>query len=105
MVVTVTVPPPQPTQNNDTTQQQEPQPTAIAHEPKWYQADAAIKLPTRENYHHRSWAIETRIGEWIGKGGDLQYTHSFLDYFSMMFPPSQLNLIVDLMNGESLEKY
>ena len=61
------VPPQESTQNDDTTQQQEPQPTAIADEQKWYQDAAAIKLPIKGNYHHRSWAIKTRNGEQIGK--------------------------------------
>ena len=39
-------------------------------------------------------------GEWTGKSGDPQQTHSHLNYFLMLFPPSQLNHIVIFMNGE-----
>ena len=36
----------------------------------------------------------------LSQSGNPQQTHSCLDYFLMLFPPSQLNLIVDLINGE-----
>ena len=91
---------PQLTPNNNTTQQEGPQPTVTAHEQTWYSDDVAIKLPIKGNYHYRTWAIKVRNGECIGKGGDPQQTHSHLEYFIMLFPPSQLNLIANLMNGE-----
>ena len=55
-----------------------------------------MKLPIRGNYHHRSWELRQGMGNWIRKGGDPQQTHSHLVCFLMNFPPSQLNLIVDL---------
>ena len=98
--VAVLVPSLELTQNDNTTQQQEPQPTAIAHEQKWYQDDAGIKLPIKSNYSYWSWAVKARNGECIGKGGNPQQTHSHLESLLMLVPSSQLNLIVNLTNGD-----
>ena len=62
--------------------------------------DPAMKLPVNGNYHFRNWAIKTRMGYMLGRGGDHQNSYSHLEYFLMLFPPEQLQLILQLTNNE-----
>ena len=83
--------------NNDT-----PLPEAAATVPdqEWFVDDLATKLPVNGNYHFRNWAIKTRMGYMLGQGGDNQSSYSCLEYFLMLFPPEQLQLILQLTNNE-----
>ena len=56
------------------------------------------------NYHYRTWTVKVKNGECIGNCGDPRQTHSHLEYFLMLFPSSQLNLIVNLTNMVILQR-
>ena len=56
-------------------------------------ADTSSEEPTvvvNGNYHFCNWAIKTRMGYMLGRGGDHQNSYSCLEYFLMLFPPEQL---------------
>ena len=96
--------PPLTTENNDTviTNNDTPLPEAAAtvHEQEWFVNDPATKLPVNGNYHCRNWAVKTRMGYMLGRGGDNQNSYSRLEYFLMLFPPQQRQLILQLTNNE-----
>ena len=83
--------------NNDTPL---PEVAAMVHDQEWFVDDPAMKLPVNGNYHFRNWAIKTRMGYMLGQGGDHQNSYSCLEYFFMLFPPEQLQLILQLTNNE-----
>ena len=96
--------PPLTTENNDTViaNKDTPLPGAAAtvHEQEWFVNDPATKLPVNGNYHSRNWAVKTRMGYMLGRGGDRQNSYSRLEYFLMLFPPQQLQLILQLTNNK-----
>ena len=96
--------PPLTTENNDTViaNNDTPLPEAAAtdHKQEWFVDDPAMKLPVNGNYHSRNWAVKTRMGYMLGRGGDHQNSYSHLEYFLMLFPPEQLQLIQQLTNNE-----
>ena len=107
---TVTVlrePPPLTTENNNniitnncTPLPQHTEVAAMIHDQEWLVDDPATKLPVNGNYHFRNWAIKTRMGYMLRQGGDHQNSYSRLEYFLMLFPPEQLQLILQLTNNE-----
>ena len=96
--------PPLTTENNDTVIANNdtplPETAATVHEQEWFVDDPATKLPVNGNYHSRNWAVKTRMGYMLGRGGDNQNSYSRLEYFLMLFPPQQLQLILQLTNNE-----
>ena len=83
--------------NNDTPL---PEVAAMVHNQEWFVEDPATKLPVNGNYHSRNWAVKTRMGYMLGRGGDHQNSYSRLECFLMLFPPEQLQLILQLTNNE-----
>ena len=83
--------------NNDTPL---PEAAATVHNQEWFVDDPAMKLPVNGNYHFCNWAIKTRMGYMLRRGGDHQNSYSHLEYFLMLFPPEQLQLILQLTNNE-----
>ena len=83
--------------NNDTPL---PEAAAMVHNQEWFVDDPATKLPVNGNYHSCNWAVKTRMGYMLGQGGDHQNSYSHLEYFLMLFPPEQLQLILQLTNNE-----
>ena len=86
--------------NNDTPLPQHTEAAAMVHDQEWFVDDPAMKLPVNGNYHFHNWAIKTRMGYMLGQGGDHQNSYSCLEYFLMLFPPEQLQLILQLTNNE-----
>ena len=82
--------------NNDTAL---PEAAAMVHDQEWFVDDPATKLPVNGNYHSCNWAVKTRMGYMLGQGGDHQNSNSRLEYFLMLFPPEQLQLILQLTNN------
>ena len=82
--------------NNDTPL---PEVAAMVHDQEWLVDDPATKLPVNGNFHFHNWAIKTRMGYMLGRGGDHQNSYSRLEYFLMLFPPEQLQLILQLTNN------
>ncbi|KAG7343000.1 transposase IS4 [Nitzschia inconspicua] len=73
----------------------------ICHGTEWRESDPDTLLEVNGPVPHRSWSVRTTIaGETIGPGDDIQQRLSRLDYFLLMFPPSQLTLMHLLMNEE-----
>ena len=83
--------------NNDTPL---PEVAATVHEQEWFVEDPATKLPVNGNYHSHNWAVKTRMGYMLGRGGDHQNSYSRLEYFLMLFSPQQLQLILQLTSNE-----
>ena len=96
--------PPLTTENNDTVIANNdtplPEAAATVHEQEWFVDNPATKLPVNGNYHSCNWAVKTRMGYMLGRGGDHQNSYSRLEYFLMLFPPQQLQLILQLTNNE-----
>ena len=96
--------PPLTTENNNNliTNNNTPLPEAAAtvHNQEWFVDDPAMKLPVNGNYHSHNWAVKTRMGYMLGRGGDHQNSYSRLEYFLMLFPPEQLQLILQLTNNK-----
>ena len=86
--------------NNDTPLPQHTEAAAMVHDQEWFVDDPAKKLPVNGNYHFHNWAIKTRMGYMLGRGGDHQNSYSHLEYFLMLFPPEQLQLILQLTNNK-----
>ena len=86
--------------NNNTPLPQHTEAAAMVHDQEWYVDDPAMKLPVNGNYHFHNWAIKTRMGYMLGRGGDHQNSYSRLEYFLMLFPPEQLQLVLLLTNNE-----
>ena len=78
--------------NNDTPL---PEVAATVHDQEWFVDDPATKLPVNGNYHSHNWAVKTRMGYMLGH----QNSYSRLEYFLMLFPPEQLQLILQLTNN------
>ena len=83
--------------NNDTPL---PEVAAMVHNEEWFVDNPATLLPVNGNYHSHNWAVKTRMGYMLGHGGDHQNSYSHLEYFLMLFPPEQLQLILQLTNNE-----
>ena len=83
--------------NNDTPL---PEVAATVHDQEWFVDNPATKLPVNGNYHSRNWAVKTRMGYMLGRGGDHQNSYSCLEYFLMLFLPQQLQLILQLTNNK-----
>ena len=96
--------PPLTTENNDTVIANNdaplPEAAATVHEQEWFVDDPATKLPVNGTYHSRNWAVKMRMGYMLGRGGDHQNSYSRLEYFLMLLPPQQLQLILQLTNNE-----
>ena len=86
--------------NNDTPLPQHTEAAAMVHDQEWFVDDPAMKLHVNGNYHFRNWAIKTMMGYMFRQGGDHQISYSHLEYFLMLFPPEQLQLILQLTNNK-----
>ena len=64
--------------NNDTPLPQHTEAAATVHDQEWFVDDPATKLPVNGNYHFWNWAIKTRMGYMLGRGGDHQNSYSHL---------------------------
>ena len=85
--------------NNNTPLLQCTEAAAMVHDQEWFVDDPTTKLPVNGNYHSGNWAIKTRMGYMLRQGGDHQNSYSRLEYFLMLFPPEQLQLILQLTNN------
>ena len=103
-VVVLREPPPLTTENNNNIIANNntplPEAAAMVHDQEWFVDDPAMKLPVNGNYQFCNWAIKTRMGYMLGRGGDHQNSYSCLEYFLMLFPPEQLQLILLLTNNK-----
>ena len=84
--------------NNYTPLPQHTEVAAMVHDQEWFVDDPAMKLPVNGNYHFHNCAIKTRMGYMLGQGGGHQ--NSRLEYILMLFPPEQLQLILQLTTND-----
>ena len=77
-----------------------PEAAATVHDQEWFMDDPTMKRPVNGNYHFRNWASKTRMGYMLRSGGDHQNSYSHLEYFLMLLPPEQLQLILQLTNNK-----
>ena len=100
-VVVLREPPPLTTKNNNNIIANNdtplPEAAAMVHDQEWFVDDPAMKLPVNGNYHFRNWAIKTKMGYMLRRCGDHQNSYSCLEYFLMLFPPEQLQLILQMV--------
>jgi hypothetical protein len=78
----------------------EDEPTTVAHDLKWYEDDAKCRTDINGAVPIREWGVRTPVGDVIGERSDCAFKISRMDYFLLMFPPSQLTLMHRLMNEE-----
>jgi hypothetical protein len=78
-----------------------PRTVAYCHGCHWIEDDQKTLDDVNGPVPNRRWAVRTSFaGETISAGGDFQGSLSHLEYFLLMFPPSQLNLMHRLMIEE-----
>ena len=74
---------------------------AECHGMSWYDDNAQILVVLNGPYTYRKWLLRTPVDrEYVEQGLDVQRCISHLDYFLLLFPSSQLNLMQCLMNEE-----
>lgn len=78
-------------------------PVAAVHGANWYKDDNATRLPMNGPMVDTDFTIKTSMGDNIGRCSDRNHRWSRLEYFIFMFPPAQLNLMVNEANVQ-LEK-
>lgn len=71
----------------------EPHPTVVVHDQRWYKDDAAAKRDVNGPVPSREWGIRTMVGDVLTKGSQNDGRMSRLDFFLLMFPPRQLDLM------------
>ena len=100
------VPPPQPPEPSASIPMaaQQPQPTVIVHEQQWWDDNLATKIPIRGPHSNVQWHLRDAIGNVYRKSSDRMRRLSKLDYFLLMFPPSQLDEMVPLTNIQLRKK-
>ena len=59
---------------------------------------AAARKPLNGNYYPRAWNIKTSTGANLSPGCEFGRDMSRLDFFLLLFPPEQLNIILSLTN-------
>ena len=77
------------------------EPVADVHGTQWFMT-SAFELPLNGNVPYRKWSIRTLIGDVLIPGTNTATTNdmSALDFFLVMFPPKQLNNMVQFSNDE-----
>jgi hypothetical protein len=76
-------------------------PTAVAHEMEWFKDDPATLLPINGHFPQRSWSVCTHVGSIISAGSDKsKMPMKPLEYFLLMFPPDQIELMWRCTNEE-----
>ena len=56
-----------------------PEVAAMIHDQEWFVDDPAMKLPVNGNYHFCNWAIKTKMGYMLRRGGDHENSYSHLE--------------------------
>ena len=69
-------------------------PVVVSHETAWYRNDVATRQPLNGPIAPKQWRLLNPVGDAITDGSDLQKSIARLEYFLLMFPPAQLELMV-----------
>ena len=76
----------------------------IYHGTQWYKKGRVATRPINRTIQQRSLKISMVHGDELTKGCDLGKKISRLDFFLSMFPPTQLEAVIDLTN-KKLQKH
>jgi Transposase IS4 len=80
------------------------QPVCSPHGFNWYEDDQAMVSDTNGTYNTREWGLKTPIGDILRSESKINKRLSRLDIFHLMFPPSQLDVMVRCTNAIMREK-
>jgi Transposase IS4 len=75
-------------------------PTVVVHDTSWYKDDAATRLPINGSFAFRNWQATNAMNVHFGEASDTERKYSHLDYFLMMYPPSQITAMIHLTNNQ-----
>lgn len=75
-------------------------PAVVCHGTNWYDDEGRTKESVYGPVSQREWFVRTPVGDIIGPGSDKTFGRSRLDYFLLMFPRQQLQLMHRLINEE-----
>jgi hypothetical protein len=77
-------------------------PTVVIHDTAWYEDENAAKLPINGSFSYRNWKSTNAMNVHFGVGSDLEKNSSRLDYFLMMYPPSQIAAMLQQLTNTQL---
>jgi Transposase IS4 len=80
------------------------QPVCSPHGYNWYEDDQASVSDINGTYNTREWGLKTPIGDVLRMECNVNKRLSRLDVFYLMFPPSQLDVMVRCTNNVMREK-
>jgi Transposase IS4 len=75
------------------------QPVSSPHGYNWYEDEQAIVSDINGTYNTREWGLKTPIGDILRAESNVNKQLSRLDVFYLMFPPSQLDVMVRCTNN------
>jgi hypothetical protein len=73
-------------------------PVATVHQTEWYVNERKTQLDVNGHVYIRHFHIRTSVGDLIGQDSDNEVRFSRLEYFLLMFPPTQLTTMCWLTN-------
>jgi hypothetical protein len=73
-------------------------PVATVHQTEWYVNERKTRLDVNGHVYIRHFHICTSVGDLIGQDSDNEVRFSRLEYFLLMFPPTQLTTMCWLTN-------
>jgi hypothetical protein len=73
-------------------------PVATVHQTEWYVNERKTRLDVNGHFYIRHFHICTSVGDLIGQDSDNEVRFSRLEYFLLMFPPTQLTTMCWLTN-------
>jgi hypothetical protein len=71
---------------------------ATVHQTEWYVNEKKTRLDVNGHVYIRHFYIRTSVGDLIGQDSDNEVRFSRLEYFLLMFPPTQLTTMCWLTN-------
>ena len=74
------------------------QPVARPHGFDWFINEPAVYRPVNGNVPRKAWRVTNALGDRFSLGSDTENRYSRVDYFLLMFPPAELQLILRLTN-------
>ena len=94
------MPPPPPPDLRRSPRRRGPPPTVTVHDTDWFENQRDVQYSVGGLVMERDFAIRTPVGDTLSHGTERNGRQSRLDYFLLMFPPEELNLIVTLTNTQ-----
>jgi hypothetical protein len=76
------------------------EPTVAVHDTSWYEDDGATRLPINGSFAFRNWQATNAMNVHFREASDTEQKYSRLDFFLMMYPPSQITAMIHLTNNQ-----